>query len=160
MIGRREFIKTGLAGSVLLTGVGRVAAAADEEGVMLTAVATSVLAGMLPDDPAARRRALLDTVSGVRQTVSGLSAQSQKEIAELFSLLCFPLSRRFVAGLAPSWNSASEAEVTAFLEAWRRSRFMLFQGAYAALHDLVFGAWYARPEHWEAIDYPGPPEVF
>ena len=29
----------------------------------------------------------------------------------------------------------------------------------AAVHDLVLGAWYAQPESWEAIGYPGPPEV-
>ena len=40
------------------------------------------------------------------------------------------------------------------------SRFALLQGAYAALHDLVLGAWYARPEAWPTIGYPGTPEIF
>jgi hypothetical protein len=35
----------------------------------------------------------------------------------------------------------------------------LLQQGYQALHDLVLAAWYARPDSWPAIGYPGPPEV-
>ena len=97
---------------------------------------------------------------GIRKAVSGLSLPVQKEIAELFSLLTLAPTRRLLAGVAPVWQDAGVAEVSAFLESWRRSRFMLLQSAYAALHDLALGAWYARPERWEAIGYPGSPEVF
>jgi hypothetical protein len=49
--------------------------------------------------------------------------------------------------------------VAGFLAAWRSSRLALLQSAYAALHDLSFGAWYAQPESWTDIGYPGPPEI-
>lgn len=36
-------------------------------------------------------------------------------------------------------------------------RFDLLKSGYAALHDLILGTWYAQPESWAAIGYPGPP---
>jgi hypothetical protein len=46
--------------------------------------------------------------------------------------------------------------VAEFLQGWRTHRFGMLRGAYAALHDLVLGAWYAQPDAWAAIGYPGP----
>jgi hypothetical protein len=157
---RRQFLKVGLTGSFLLACAGRVSAASDEEAAMLSAIAAAMLAGMLPGEQGARATALSETVAGVRRAVAGLSLQSQKEVGELFLLLTLAPTRRLLAGVAAPWHEAGEAAVAAFLESWRFSRFGLLQGAYAALHDLVLGAWYARPEHWEAIGYPGTPEVF
>lgn len=160
---RREFIRAGVAGGVVLTLAGRIAKAdpknGDEESAMLSAVSSAVLAGVLPQGAVLRQGAIADTVAGVRQAISGLSANAQKEVGELFSLLTFGLARRFLAGVSSPWATASDVEVAAFLESWRQSRFTLLRGAYAALHDLVLGAWYARPESWSAIGYPGTPEV-
>jgi hypothetical protein len=50
--------------------------------------------------------------------------------------------------------------VSEFLQDWRSSRLGLLQSAYGALHDLTFGAWYARADTWEAIGYPGPPRGY
>jgi hypothetical protein len=33
---------------------------------------------------------------------------------------------------------------------------MMLQSAYHALHDLIFGGWYADSASWAAIGYPGP----
>lgn len=159
-LSRRRFLKVGLAGSVLLACAGQVRGAGDEEAAMLAAVAGAVLAGMLPAAGAPRRAALDETVRGVRQAVAGLSAPAQKEVGELFSLLTMAPGRRLLAGVSVPWAEAGEAEVAAFLERWRFSRFALLQGAYAALHDLLLGAWYGRSDTWAAIGYPGPPEVF
>jgi hypothetical protein len=161
VIDRRTFLKTGFAGTLLLACVGHVAAASDdEEASMLTAISAALLVGMLSGQPAARTEALSSTVAGVRQAVAGLPPHLQSEIADLFSLLRFSLTRRFLAGVSAPWAEAREEDVAAFLESWRHSRFSLLQTAYGALHDLVLGAWYARPEHWAAIGYPGTPEVF
>lgn len=160
MIDRRAFLKAGFAGSVLLACAGWAAAASDEEGAMLSAVAAALLAGMLPGEPGARAQVLSETVAGVRGAVAGLALPTQKEVAELFSLLTRAPGRRLLAGVAAPWAEAGDEAVAVFLDNWRHSRFGLLQGAYAALHDLVLGAWYARPEHWPAIGYPGQPEVF
>lgn len=160
MIGRREFLKTGLAGSVMLGLAGCAGISDDQETAMLTAISAALLAGALTEDADARETALAETVRGVRHAIAGLSINAQKEVAELFSLLTLAPARRFVAGVSSPWHEASGEDVAAFLESWRFSRFALLQSAYAALHDLVFGAWYARPENWPAIGYPGSPEVF
>ncbi len=160
MIARREFIKAGFAGSFLLAFAGHVRAATDARQDMLSAVAAALLDGMLPAEGGARRAALVETVAGVERAVAGLSLPVQREVNELFSLLANPAGRRLLAGVPASWGDARGEDVAAFLADWRYSRFALLRTAYSALHDLVFGAWYARPENWTAIGYDGPPEVF
>lgn len=160
MIARRQFLKAGIAGSLLLALAGRVHAASDERRAMLVAVSSAILKGLLPEDAAARRAALGATATGVERAVAGLSLPVQKEVGELFSLLANAGGRRLLAGVPAAWSEARGEDVSAFLTAWRYSRFALLRTAYAALHDLVFGAWYARTENWAAIGYGGPPEVF
>ena len=160
LITRRDFLKAGLGGSVLLACAGCVTATADDETEMLSAVASAVLVGVLPASPAQRLAAISETVGGVRRAIAGLSAAAQKEVGELFTLLTLAPARRLVAGVSSPWGRAGDEEVSNFLNRWRYSRFALLQGAYAALHDLVLGAWYARPEAWPTIGYPGTPEIF
>ena len=164
MIARRTFLKAGLAGGVLL-GAGGLWYAATREGVapgrldgstraMFAAIAPVILAGMLPAQPAARDA----VVAGVETAYGGLSQAAQQELGQLFGLLAFAPSRYLLTGIA-SWQAATPDELARFLDDWRFHRFALLRGAYAALHDLVRGAWYARPESWPAIGYPGPPQV-
>jgi hypothetical protein len=162
---RREFIKTGAAGGVLLTFSGWLNAAGARglnaaEREMLAAVAAVLLDGALPKEGAVRRQLVERTVDGIVKAVSGLSLATQKELGELFGLLVLAPARLVIAGVGRPWREAGTAEVAEFLDSWRTSRLGLLQSGYAALHDLTFGAWYARSESWEVIGYPGPPEVF
>lgn len=162
---RRHFIRTGIGGSLLLALSGWLNAAgarplSGAEREMLFAVSAAFLDGSLPTEGEARRKALHRTVEGIAKAVSGLSAATQKEVGELFGLLTLLPGRLLIAGLGSTWAQASVGEVAGFLQSWRASRLDLLQSGYAALHDLTFGAWYARPENWEAIGYPGPPEIF
>jgi hypothetical protein len=160
MTTRREFLKTGMAGGLLLN----IAACTRSPGSgsqtpLLTALVPVFLAGALPPDGLARDALITRTVAGVAKAVAGLAPASQKEIGELFDLLGFAPTRFIATGIWSDWPEASPQAIGAFLESWRHSRFALFRSAYAALHDLVFAAWYARPETWTAIAYPGPPKV-
>jgi hypothetical protein len=173
MVTRRQFLKTGLIGAAALAavgswygyrhhGAGRIdaGAALDAEGhAIVSALAPVLLQGALPDDNE-RGRLIAQVASGVERAISGLSAAAQKEVRNLFALLAFAPTRILVVRLRHPWAQASHEEIAAFLEGWRYSRFPLLQSGYAALHDLVIGAWYADPASWAAIDYPGPPEVF
>ena len=164
-LSRRQFLQTGVAGSVLLACSGWLNAAgarrlSDAERDMLAAVAGVLLDGALPQEGAARQQLVARTVDGIARAVAGLSLATQKEIGELFGLLVLAPTRMVLAGVGRPWREASAAEVGEFLASWRGSRLLLLQSAYAALHDLTFGAWYAQPDSWEAIGYPGPPEVF
>lgn len=162
---RRRFIATGLAGSALLGLAGWLNAAgvrplSESEREMLGAVVNALLDGVLPGVGEERRRLVARTVDGIAVAVAGLSGATQKEIGELFGLLALAPGRWVIAGVGRSWRDADVVEVSGFLQAWRTSRLGLLQSAYAALHDLTFGAWYARPESWEAIAYPGPPRGY
>ena len=168
LLPRRQFIRAGIAGSALLAfsgwfnqpWAGAPRGLSDGERAMLTAVAAVLLDGALPKEGAARQALLARTVDGIARAVSGLSLATQKEIGELFGLLVLAPGRLLIAGLGKPWREAPATDVADFLEAWRSSRLGLLQSGYAALHDLTFGAWYAQPDSWEAIGYPGPPEVF
>jgi hypothetical protein len=123
---------------------------------MLRAVADAMLDGALPQTQTAN--ALGAAVQGVKVAIEGLPPAVQGEIAQLFGLLQFPLTRRFIAGVGP-WEHATRDDVTAFLERWRTSKSMLLRSGYQALHQLVMAGWYGQPESWPSIGYPGPPEL-
>lgn len=162
MLSRRTFIKAGLLGGLALGAGGIWYAASREQAAvgrltqsdrsMFRAVAPVMLAGMASDT------ATEGVLEGVERAVAGLSAAAQSELAELFGLLDFYPSRKLLTGVG-DWQRATPAEIEAFLNSWRFHRFALLQSGYAALHDLIIGAWYAQPKSWEAIGYPGPPEL-
>jgi hypothetical protein len=127
--------------------------------VVLTALIPVFLDGALPTGGTTRPELITRTVAGIDKAVAGLSLATQKEVGELFDLLKFTPTRMIVAGIWSPWPEASPEAIREFLENWRNSRFDLLKSAYAALHDLIFSAWYARPDTWTAIDYPGPPKV-
>jgi hypothetical protein len=98
-------------------------------------------------------------VDGVRQAVAALSPAAQRDIGELFMLLNIAPARGALTGIWGPWSEASATDITAFLERWRHSRLALLQAGYHALHDLILAAWYAEPESWADIGYPGPPAL-
>ena len=164
MPSRRTFIKAGLVGGLILGAGGAWYAATRETAPagpltrstrsMFLAIVPVMLSGMLGD----KDEPVEHVVDGVERAVAGLSSAAQAELAELFGLLGFYPARKLMTGIG-EWHLATQADVESFLNRWRYHRFALFQGAYAALHDLVLGAWYAQPDSWESIGYPGPPEV-
>jgi hypothetical protein len=174
---RRQLLQTGLGGAAVLAVAGagygfvtRDPPAGSDDGYRFTfldgtqrtivaAIVPVMLAGALPKNAAARSTALRDAVRGVDTAVSALPALVQDEVRQLFSLLAFPASRWVVAGVWSSWTVAKPADIDAFLTRWRDSRFPLLRSGYQALHQLVFGAWYANPFSWARIGYPGPPAV-
>jgi hypothetical protein len=163
---RRQFLRTGLLGTLLLATLRAVPAQAQralsrtplsaEQRAVLTAVAPVLLAGALPEGEQ-RADAVRAVVDGVEQAIAGLPPHLQAELDQLFTLLTFAPTRWLVVGVSSPWPRASAAEVGAFLESWRTSWLALLQSGYHALHELVMAAWYARPESWTALRYPGPP---
>lgn len=160
MTTRREFLKTGVGGALLLNIAACTSPPAeDRRAVVLAALIPVFLKGALPAGGEARSELITRTIAGVDKAISGLSLATQKEIGELFDLLSFAPTRIIAAGIWSAWPGATPEAIGKFLESWRHSRFDLLKSGYAALHDLIFGAWYARPDTWPAIDYPGPPKV-
>ena len=174
MITRRTFIKTGIGGAVLLAVAAAFQKQLDRAGkdalvagspldaslpTVVRAIAPVMLQGSFPAEGSARAAALDRIARDVTTAVAALGASAQQEVAELFALLAFPPTRIAVAGVSSSWEAAGAAEIESFLRNWQHSRIDLLVTGYQALHDLVFGAWYADPTSWAAIGYPGPPSV-
>jgi hypothetical protein len=131
---------------------------ADGEAIM-GAIAPVLLDGALPAADASRKQALAATMSAVDQAIHGLPASAQAELAQLFAVLASPPVRVAVARVGGAWTDASAADVRAFLDRLRESRWTLQRGAYDALHQLVFAAWYGNPAAWPALGYGGPPTL-
>lgn len=164
---RRTLLKAGLLSAALLAAGGgwyRVTHRAPPSGFVLDgearaalgAIVPAILAGVLPAAPAERARAIAATTDRVHQAILGLPIGVQQEVQDLFGLLALAPARRLLTGVAGGWAAAREADVSAFLQDWRTHRLALLRTAYAALHDLVLGAWYSDPAHWDAIGFPGP----
>jgi len=157
---RRQFLKSGLAGGLLLNvaACNRLAANGGQAAI-LNALIPVILRGALPATPGAAEPLIKLTLAGVEKAITGLAPATQQEIGELFDLLAFAPTRMLLAGIWAPWPEAEPQALGNFLESWRHSRFDLLKSGYAALHDLILGAWYARLDSWAAIGYPGPPEL-
>lgn len=170
-VSRRTLLKIGVAGAAALllarwlhaaTSAANEAPAvpsldADERAI-LAAITPAMLAGALPAG-AESSIALREALAGVEQAIAGLPPAARKELADLFSLLAFAPTRCLVAGVWKPWPEATRESIAAFLVRWRESRFSLLRSGYAALHQIILGAWYAIPRAWGPIGYPGPPSL-
>ena len=155
---RGELIKTGAGGVLLLNLSACAPAAGQSRATMLASIANVLLEGALPNGDA-RRAALADAVNGIENAIAGLPPAVQGEVFQLFTLLEFPLTRVTVAGVYRAWADAPPAEVAAFLERWRTSKFLLLRSGYQALHQLTMAGWYAQEAAWERAGYSGPPRL-
>jgi len=171
---RRDFLKVGTAGALILATarLGRGQGVPDPSGEsrsgavldagandVLAAVVPVILAGALPAEQSARSRRIAATMEGVSKAVAGLPAHARADLRSLFALLGFGPTRWLLAGVRQPWRAARETEVAAFLERWRTSGWALKEQAYQAFHELVFAAYYADPDSWPDIGYPGPPRL-
>jgi hypothetical protein len=169
---RRQFIKVGIAGGLVLAGArwldGSQQATAAPTGLnfldaraaaAVAALVPVVLAGALPADAAARKQAIDDTVAGFDRAVSGLSTAVQKEVDELFSILRFAPVRLMFTGLWAPLEESSASDIAGFLNRWRRSSFDIQRAGYQALTQLLQAAWYGNSASWAAIGYPGSPAL-
>ena len=163
-LSRRRLIFTGAAGAAVLVAARWLAPsrsqdtplAADAADVM-RAIVPALLDGALPDDLAARKVAVDRTVSAVGTAVAGLPPNAREELATLFALLALAPIRVAFANIGTAWRDADVAATNAFLVRLQKSRWAVKRTAYDALHQLTFAAWYADPQAWTAVGYPGPP---
>ena len=126
---------------------------------IVRALAPALLDGALPDDGGERDAAVARTVAAVGAAIEGLPPATREELATLFALLASMPVRIFVAGMGGAWRDATVAEANGFLVRLQKSRWSVKRSAYDALHQLTFAAWYADPQTWPAIGYPGPPAL-
>lgn len=167
---RRRLLKLGVVGSASVGvggGVAWLAKTPKSEHAplsasafqVLAAIATALLEGSLPTDDRDRQAvmpAYLDRLAG---TVSGLPPSSQRELAQVLSLMALAPGRWVLSGLGTPWPDASREQFRDALETMRRSPWTQRRQVYHALRDLARAAWYAAPTTWIALGYPGPRAV-
>lgn len=167
---RRRFLKVGLLGTATLT-VATCSAMVSREAekcpdclwlrhddrYLLHAIIPVMLAGSLPLEAVARKKAIDEVITGFDFTVAHFPKTVRDEIEQLLWVLQFPVTRSLIAGVWSSWRNVDASNVNELLINWKNSDFDLLRVGYTALHDLIAGSWYANPHSWQRIHYPGPP---
>lgn len=163
---RRSFLKLGIGSAVVLAIAGG-AVALIQPGLVqgkLSAGARNVFAGAaralldgsLPTDPTAQQAAINALLNRIDDLTLGLPPHTQSELSQLLSLLDSTAGRVALVGLGSDWASASVAQISTALQGLRESRMALREQTYSALHDIVGGSYFAGPENWALMGYPGP----
>lgn len=126
---------------------------------VLYAVSSGLLEGSMPTEAGALSASMAAYRDRLAATVLGLPRASQRELAQLLSLLARAPGRWLLSGLATDWPQATREEIRDALETMRASRIKPRRQIYHALRDLARAAWYADPTTWAALGYPGPQAV-
>ncbi|RZI84664.1 MAG: hypothetical protein EOP38_08320 [Rubrivivax sp.] len=148
-LGGSVFWKRGVSGGVL-TEDGRE---------VMKAVARSVLADMLPTDPAAREAKLEGQMKRLNEVIQTMPSSSQMELAALLGLLANAPTRLLVTGLSSAWGKASTEEVSQALEGMRIHKLPTTMMSYHAVRDLTCISFFTNPDNWAMTGYPGPLEI-
>ncbi|TDR73027.1 hypothetical protein [Paludibacterium purpuratum] len=166
MLTRRQLIKTGLLGGVLIAGAGwwarpdgDLVAALPWPMAFLTAHDAMLLSVVAPVMLAVEGLDAPLVVRGVDQAIAALPLALQRELRQLFDLLANRWGRRYVAGVVEPWHRADPADIAHFLQAWQLSRWQLLRTGYQALHALINAAWYGDPISWPGMGYQRPARI-
>ena len=92
-------------------------------------------------------------------TLNSLPPYLSSEVVQLFNLINFPISRFLFFGYFSSFDRLSPTEIDHSLNRMKGSGFILMRTAYQGLRELLLSFYYSTERSWEAIGYPGPPEV-
>jgi len=125
-----------------------------DDQIVLSVFIPVIAAGM------PHRPAIEVIMNNIDQAALLLSQKSQEELRQLLSLLGTGLGRLMMSGLWQNWQQTSRQSVDKTLGDWREHHLQLMQVAYVGLHQIVIGGVYAEANSWQAIGYPGPPELF
>jgi hypothetical protein len=168
---RRGFLKKGLVGGLLLAAGGgsylftrktvplpglaqglRVLSA--EEATVLLAIADR----LVPEREHFPRPAAVGLTTRIDELVAALPAPTQKELHQLLRLFENALSGLVFEGIYQTFTASPPEAKDRRLAGWAQSRVALRRTGSRALRRLIHMAYYASPEVFPALGYPGPPE--
>ena len=123
----------------------------------LRRVTPFILKGALPKaNPAA---AVFQTLKGIDYALTHVSTPQLELAQQLLDVTASLATRGPLTGVWGDWESASDAEVEAFLIRWRDSPLELLQQGHSALLQMVQMGWYGQIDAWQHCGYPGPPAL-
>ncbi len=167
--GRRGFLKKGLLGAALLAAAGggtwlatrRTRTNPTEKPLQVfdAAQLTVILAianRIIPEHPGFPRPSEVGVPAKVDAIAAMAHPAAQKELRQLVSLFESGLSG--LLDLSPRlFTECDAAAQDRRLRHWQTSRLAIRRTGFRALKRLVTAAYYASPETWSAVGYPGPP---
>lgn len=126
---------------------------------VFSGVSRGLLDGSLPAGGDALTTALDGLLGRIDTLIAGLPPHAQVELSQLLALLASAGGRLALAGLGPSWQTATVADIQRGLQAMRVSGLDLRRQSYQALHDIVGSAYFSDPSTWGLLGYPGPLKI-
>lgn len=166
---RRRLIFTGAGGAFALAGLGALGLRQTRNGPppaalallathlrLFDSVTVALLGPALPAEPALRSSELARVRTEAAKLLDSLPPGTRREFADLLTLLDLAPARALL-GLTGGWEAGNASAIAAWFQALRTSSLGLKAQIYFALHDLVYGAFYAEPATWAVSGYPGPP---
>ena len=172
---RRSLFRKGLAGGLLLAfggaaGIGlRATLVKDEPRAPLRlfsreehAIFAAVAARVVPGDGADRAwptALAVDCAGKADALLARVHPEVGQELRQLLRLFENGLPALALGRFPAPFTTLDPAAQDRRLEAWRRSRIMLLRTGYQALVRLAHATYYASPEVFPRVGYPGPPEV-
>lgn len=169
--GRRTLLKFGVAGAVVLAMVplfvrrGQKPVAKGYQNLrqadldLWRALTPAMLLGSLPADPAVREPLMAEILLRIDGAISLLRAPLRKATMDMLDFVEMAPAHGLSGGFWGDWREASLDDATRVLESWSTSRLTMLRACYRSLHDFVMGSWYAMPQSWGVVGYPGPPQL-
>lgn len=168
---RRSFVKRGLFGGALLTigGVGglslRSTVMVEPQGPLKIldartySIFSAVAARLVPEGdgfPSARSVKVVESIDDTLTKLHPADVADLKRLLGLFEGAAFGV----LFDMRPTTFTGSSAEVQdQALAAWRDSKISVRRTGYVALRSLVMSAYFGSEQGYEAVGYPGPPEI-
>ena len=172
---RRGFLKKGLLGGAILaiggtipillrSGVtfyrprGPLRILSNAEYAIFAAATARLVPGegAAADWPAAQT---LDCAGQVDALLARLHPAAAADFRKLLHVFENAMTGLLSTGFPTTFTRSSPADQDRRLEAWRHSRLALFRSGYQAMKRLAVAVYYASPETFARVEYPGPPVV-
>ncbi len=171
---RRRFLRRGLLGGGLLVAAGVAPFAFRSTRLrppraplrLLSPQEYSVLAAavgrIVPGDGAGPRwptADALDCAGKIDALMARVHPDVGNDFRRLLRLLESSAFGALQAGTPRPFTRSTPPEQDARLEAWRTSRLELLRSGYQAVKRLAHATYYATPDTYALVGYPGPPDV-
>jgi hypothetical protein len=122
----------------------------------ILAAAADRIAPAAPGFPSPEEAEVAERIDAL---LAGLHPGLAGEIRQLLHLFDNALAQLVLDGKPRTFTSMDAAEQDAVLRSWQTSGLALQRTGFVVLKGLVVAAYHANPITYEAVGYPGPPDV-
>jgi hypothetical protein len=126
------------------------------------AIFAAMAARVVPGDGAGERwpsAQALDCAGKADALLATIHPEAGAEVKQLLRLFENGVTGLLVGGRPAPFTTLAAGAQDARLEAWRTSRLALLRTGYQAMVRLAKATYFASPEVYPLLGYPGPPEV-